>query len=86
MSNKQAELLRYYAYSRPGGLGGAFATAISTALRSLGSGYSPPSEDIAQLRDRGDKLAAFPELESAVAALLQTVESEARSRERVMGG
>ena len=82
MSGEQAKLLRYYAHARPGWLGNAFATAISTGLRSLGSGHSPPAEDLAQLRDRGAKLAAFPELETAVAALLRAVEDETLRRER----
>lgn len=81
MSKEQAALLRYYAYTRPGWLGGALATAISAGLRSLGSGYSPPWQDLVHLRGSRAKLAPFPELETAVAALLQAVDGEARCRE-----
>lgn len=80
LSENQSKLLRYYAYHRPGWLG-ALGGAISAGLQSLGSGYPPSSDALAQLRSRDHKLASFPEqLESAVTALLQEVESESQDR------
>ena len=79
LSENQSKLLGYYAYHRPGWLG-SLGDAISAGLQSLGSGYPPSSAALAQLRSRGDKLATFPELESAVTALLHEIERASQDR------
>ena len=79
LSENQSKLLRYYAYHRPGWLG-SLGAAISAGLQSLGSGYPPSSAALAQLCNRDEKLSAFPELESAVTALLQEIERESQDR------
>lgn len=76
-------LLRYYVladWRAPYGLGN-LRDPVSACLSSLESGHPPDSDALRALRDRGDQLAAFSELEGAVAALVRAVEGEIKTRD-----
>lgn len=88
LCSKQRRLLESYAYTRPLWLG-LLGGAVASLLRSLDHGASPVVEDVALLRERGDKLVGFPELEAAVCVLLQqvsTVPLEALAMDQSTGG
>lgn len=69
MTVEQRRLLDVYVFKRPQWLGD-LGNAIAVSLRALDVGSTVPVETINCLRDRGDRLATFPELEASVRALL----------------
>ncbi len=84
LSSEQRMLLDYYRLACPQELHG-LQIAVSSGLRSLGSGYPPPVNDLAALRECGDRLAGFPEIEAAVAALVRAIETETAARAAATG-
>ncbi len=84
LSSEQRMLLDYYRLACPRELNG-LQIAISSGLRSLGSGYPPPTDDLAALRGCGDRLAGFLEIEAAVAALVRAIETETAARSAATG-
>lgn len=72
LTSKQRCLLESYAYSQPAWLH-PLAKALGPLLRALDHGYPPPHEDFVLLSERGTALHTFPELEAAVAALVEDV-------------